>query len=162
MSKIKNSIKHEQCQAISVRYCYSITLFLIYLIILQSCQKKIWDPNKQFENEVDKIIEQRRFSLFLEENIAKKNLKELNNKLKLSVRPGLEISNFYNFVGSNGLIVAKKTEGYNVWLTVQYHWKDIVAHHFGWDSQEYKHCSKTKPYIEVVANDIRIVSIAWF
>ena len=161
MSKLKNSIKHEQCQAISVRCCYSFTLFLIYSLLLQSCKKKSWDPNQQFKNEVDKIIEQRQVSLYLEENIAKENLKKLNKKLKISIRPGLEIAKFYSFVGSNGQVVAKKSEGSKVWLTIQYNWKDIVAYYFGWDSPEYKRCSKTKHYIEVVANDIRVVSIAW-
>jgi hypothetical protein len=161
MLKIKKHIKHEQCQALYVRHGFYFVLLSLYFLQLQSCQKKTWDPNQQFENEVNKIIEQREVSRFLEENTAKENLSELNRKLRNSIRPGLEISSFNHLIGTTGQIIAKRNEGNTVWVTVKYYWKDIVAYEFDFDSSEYKFCSKTKPYLEVVANDIRIVSISW-
>ena len=160
MSEINNSSKHEQCQALPVWYCYFIT-FIIMFLSQQGCQKKKWDPNQQFENEVDRIIQQRDVSILLDENIAKQNLRQLNLKLKDSLYPGLGISNFNNLVGPYGQIVAEKNEGGKMWITIKYLWKDVVAQHFGIDSSEYKYCSKTKFYLEVVANDTRIVSISW-
>ena len=160
MSTFKNN-KHEQCQAFYAWYgFYFISLSLCFLQ-LQSCQKKTWDPNQQFENEVNKIIEQREVSKFFEESTAKENLSELNRDLRNSIHPGLEIPSFNHLVGRAGQVIAKRNEGDTVWVTVKFYWKDIVAYQFGFESYEYKLCSKTKPYIEVVANDIRIVSISW-
>ena len=160
MTTKRNNIKHERCQALTIwHYSFFISAIPVLLLLL-GCRKQ-WDPDKQFTNEVTEIYQKREASVLLNESLAKDKLRSLDRELKSSLYPGLEISTFNNLVGSIGNTIARKIEGNNEWVTVSYNWHDIVAHHFSTDSPEYRYSSKAKPYVEVTANEIRIVSINW-
>jgi len=160
MTVKRKNIKHERCQALTIWHrAYSFSVISFFLLLL-GCRKQ-WDPDQQFSNEVSEIIQKREASVFLNESLAKDRLRSLDRKLNASLHPGLEVSKFNDLLGSLGHIIARKIENSSEWVTVRYYWDDIVAHHFTVDSPEYRYCSKTKPYVEVTLNEVRIVSINW-
>lgn len=154
--------KQKRCQAASNLLSHSnmILPIFLYFLFFSSCRKE-WDPDTQFQNDVKILEDQKEQAIWQQKNKAKENLSNLHSKLKTSINQGLDFIEFQSLVGENATILAEKEQGGARWLVLRYQWNDIVENYFSRNSEEYKQCSKQKPYIEITAKNSLIISVTW-
>ena len=154
--------KQKRCQEVSNRLSHSAKFpsILACFLLFSSCRKE-WDPNQQFQNDVDMLAKQKEQDVWNQKNQAKENLSNLHSKLKENIVQGLDFSEFQNLVGKNATILAQKEEGGVRWLILRYQWDDIVDDYFSKNSEEYRQCSKQKHYIEITVKNSLIISVTW-
>ena len=159
--------KHLQCKQKRCQEAFNrlpltaiIISFLTCFLTLSSCRKE-WDPNEQFQNDVMLLEKQKEQDVWHQKNQAKENLTNLDSKLKKTITLGLNLNELQNLVGENATILAQKEQDGVRWLIFRYHWNDIVDNYFSKGSEEYRQCSKQKPYLEITAKNSLIISITW-
>ena len=162
MLENKFSFKQKRCQEVSTRLSQSAKFLSILscFLLFSSCRRE-WDPNEQFQNEVEILAKQKEQEIWNQKNQAKENLSNLHSKLKKSIVQGLNFNEFQNLVGENATILAEKEQSGVRWLILRYQWDDIVENYFTKTSEEYRQCSKQKQYIEITAKNSLIISVTW-
>ena len=154
--------KQKRCQEVSNRFSHSAKFLSILsgFLLFSSCRRE-WDPNEQFQNDVMVLEKQKEQDVWHQKNQAKENLTNLDSKLKKTITLGLNLNELQNLVGENATILAQKEQDDVRWLIFRYHWNDIVENYFSKGSEEYRQCSKQKPYLEITAKNSLIISITW-
>lgn len=154
--------KQKRCQAVSILLSHPAKFFFVvsYFLLFSSCRKE-WDPNTQFENDVKILANQKEQDIWYQKNQAKENLSNLHTKLKKTIVQGLNFTEFQAMVGANATILAQKEQSGVRWLILRYQWSDVVKNYFSQNSEEFRMCSKQKPYIEVTAKNSLIISVTW-
>lgn len=155
-------LKQKRCQAVvgNVSALGGLSFFCLFVSLAASCGKK-WDPNLQFENELNLIEEQNAQRVWREKNEAKLNLSALDQKIRTQICVGLPNYDVSRLLGDSFITVAKETVGETDWLVIRYKWQDIVSLNFSTNSEEYKICSKNNDYLEITLNDQGIISFTW-
>ena len=162
MLENKFNFKQKRCQEVSTRLSQSAKFLSILscFLLFSSCRRE-WDPNEQFQNQVEILAKQKEQEIWNQKNQAKENLSNLHSKLKKSIVQGLNFNEFQNLVGENATILAEKEQSGVRWLILRYQWDDIVENYFTKTSEEYRQCSKQKQYIEITAKNSLIISVTW-
>ena len=152
--------KQKRCQERSNRLSYSAKFLSILsgFLLFSSCRRE-WDPNEQFQNDVEILAKQKEQDKWNQKNQAKENLTNLHSKLKKSIVQGLNFNEYQNLVGENATILAEKEQSGVRWLILRYKWDDIVENYFSKTSEEYRQCSKQKEYVEITAKKSLIISV---
>ena len=131
-----------------------------YLAIFTSCNKN-WNPDQQFQNEINILTESRNRINLDAELVAKENLTKFDLYLKQNIIVGMNKSDFDKIVGFNGEILVENFVDGKLWQMTRYMWRDVVAEKFDTSTPEYRLCAKNKPYFEVTTNEYRVISITW-
>tara|TARA_B100001027_G_scaffold188750_1_gene141969 strand:+ start:6509 stop:7000 length:492 start_codon:yes stop_codon:yes gene_type:complete len=154
--------KQKRCQEVSNRFSHSAKFLSILscFLLFSSCRKE-WDPNEQFQNNVEILAKQKEQDNWHKKNQAKENLSNLHSKLTKSIVQGLNLKELQNIVGENASILAQKEQNGVQWLILRYQWDDIVENYFSKTSEEYRQCSKQKQYIEITTKNSLIISVTW-
>lgn len=157
-------IKQNQCHSSFIlllklfRTFHSFKFYFPLCFLFCSCGKA-WDPDHQYQSQIEKIILMNDMSNQKNNEQAELNLIDLESMLRLRLLPGMSINEVSYRLGNNYKILAQTKADGLIWERRSYHILDIVKHRFGISSLEAELQSKRNPKTLVITvNSKQMVS----
>ncbi|MEC8044452.1 MAG: hypothetical protein VX130_07670 [Verrucomicrobiota bacterium] len=120
---------------------------------------KAWDPDHQYQSQIEEIILMNDLSNQKNNEQAELNLIDLESMLRLRLLPGMSINEVSYRLGNNYKILAQTKVDGLIWERRSYLMQDIVKHRFGISSLEAELQKKRNPKTLVITvNSKQMVS----
>ena len=135
---------------------------LFWLIFLFSCGcSQKWDPDNQFQLEVQNLKAQR--EVYKQNRIqeAQRNLSQTKGDLLLNVARKLPIRELDLLLGYKYKVLAQTAQQGEIWERRQYYWEDIVEGKWGTTSTEYEICEKNSVLMIVSINSSEVIGVEY-
>ena len=138
----------------------SSALFFVPLFLTLSCSRQ-WDPDSQFQAEVQTLKEKREQYKHTRNQEAQQNLNQFKGDALLQVIRKLPIRELDLLLGYKYKILAQTTLQGDLWERRQYYWEDIVESKWGQDSSEYQLCTKNSVLLIVSINSKEVIGVEY-
>jgi hypothetical protein len=135
-------------------------LFWLFLLFFSGCTHK-WDPDNQFQLEVQNLKAQRESYKLSRIQEAQRNLSQTKGDLLLNVVRKLPIRELDLLLGYKYKVLAQTTQQEGSWERRQYYWEDIVEGKWGLNSQEHEICAKNSVLMIVSINSREVIGIEY-
>lgn len=135
---------------------------LFWLILLFSCGcSQKWDPDKQFQLEVQNLKAKR--EVYKQNRIqeAQRNLSQTKGDLLLNVVRNLPIRELDLLLGYKYKVLAQTAQQGEIWERRQYYWEDIVEGKWGTTSTEYEICERNSVLMIVSINSSEVIGVEY-
>jgi len=136
------------------------SLFWLFFLFSCGCEQK-WDPDNQFQLEVQNLKAQREVYKLNRIQEAQRNLSKTKGELLLNVVRKLPIRELDLLLGYKYKILAQTTQQGDFWERRQYYWEDIVEGKWGSTSQEYEICAKKTVFMIVSINSNEVIGVEY-
>ena len=136
------------------------TLLCLILLFSFGCSQK-WDPDNQFQLEVQNLKSQREEYKLSRIQEAQQNLSQVKGELLLNVVRKLPIRELDLMLGYKYKVLAQTNQQGNFWERRQYYWEDIVEGKWGTNSQEYETCAKNSILMIVSINTSEVIGVEY-
>ncbi len=138
----------------------SSALFFVPLFLTFSCSQQ-WDPDSQFQAEVQTLKEKREQYKHTRNQEAQQNLNQFKGDALLQVIRKLPIRELDLLLGYKYKILAQTTLQGDLWERRQYYWEDIVESKWGQGSSEYQLCTKNSVLLIVSINSKEVIGVEY-
>lgn len=135
-------------------------LFWLFLLFFSGCTQK-WDPDNQFQLEVQNLKAKRELYKLSRIQEAQRNLSQTKGDLLLNVVRKLSIRELDLLLGYKYEVLAQTTQQEGSWERRQYYWEDIVEGKWGLNSQEHEICAKNSVLMIVSINSREVIGIEY-
>ena len=129
------------------------------LLIFTCCQK--WDPDSQFQAEVQTLKEKREQYKYIRNQEAQQNLNQFKGDVLLKIVRKLPVRELDLLLGYKYKILAQASLQGDFWERRQYYWEDIVESKWGQVSSEYQLCRKDSVLLIVSINSKEVIGIEY-
>ena len=136
------------------------TMLLTSLLLTCSCSQQ-WDPDSQFQAEVQALREKRSQYKHTRNQEAQKNLTQFKGDALLKVVRQLPVRELDVLLGYKYKILAQTTLQGDFWESRQYYWEDIVESKWGQGSSEYQLCQKGSVLLTVSVNSTEVIGVEY-
>ena len=136
------------------------TFFWLILLFSSGCSQK-WDPDNQFQREVQNLKAQREVYKLNRIQEAQRNLSQTKGDLLLHVVRKLPIRELDLLLGYKYKVLAQATRQGDFWERRQYYWEDIVEGKWGTTSQEFEICAKNSVLMIVSINSSEVIGVEY-
>ena len=157
-------IKQNQCHSSFIllfklfRTFHAFKFYFLLCFLFCGCGKA-WDPDHQYQSQIEKIILMNDLSNQKNNEQAELNLIDLESMLRILLLPGMSINEVSYRLGNNYKILAQTKADGLIWERRSYLMLDIVKHRFGISSLEAELESKRNPKTLVITvNSKQMVS----
>lgn len=135
---------------------------LLGLILLFSCGcSQKWDPDNQFQLEVQNLKAKREIYKQNRVQEAQRNLSQTKGDLLLNVVRNLPIRELDLLLGYKYKVLAQTAQQGEIWERRQYYWEDIVEGKWGTTSTEYEICEKNSVLMIVSINSSEVIGVEY-
>ena len=132
------------------------------LILLFSCGcSQKWDPDNQFQLEVQNLKAKREIYKQNRVQEAQRNLSQTKGDLLLNVVRNLPIRELDLLMGYKYKVLAQTAQQGEIWERRQYYWEDIVEGKWGTTSTEYEICEKNSVLMIVSINSSEVIGVEY-
>ena len=135
-------------------------LIWLTFLLCTGCSQK-WDPDNQFQLEVQNLKANREIYKLNRIQEAQENLNQTKGDLLLQVVRNLPIRELDLLLGYKYTILAQTSQQGNYWERRQYYWEDIVAGKWGLNSQEHEICLKNSVLMIVSVNSNEVIGVEY-
>jgi len=136
--------------------CLSCLIFLFS----SGCTQK-WDPDNQFQLEVQNLKAKREIYKLSRIQEAQQNLNQTKGDLLLQVVRNLPIRELDLLLGYKYKVLAQTSQQGDFWERRQYFWEDIVENKWGTNSQEHEICTKNSVLMIVSINSSEVIGVEY-
>lgn len=130
------------------------------LLLISSCRRE-WDPDTQFQAEVEALREKREQYTHSRNQEAQKNLNQFKGDALLKVVRKLPVRELDVLLGYKYKILAQTTLQGDFWERRQYFWEDIVESKWGQASTEYQLCQKSSILLTITVNSTEVIGVEY-
>ena len=138
----------------------SKTLLLTTLLLTFTCCQK-WDPDSQFQAEVQALKEKREQYKHIRNQEAQRNLNQYQGDVLLKIVRKLPVRELDLLLGYKYKILAQTSLQGDLWERRQYYWEDIVESKWGRVSAEYELCKKNSVLLIVSINSREVIGVEY-
>ena len=138
----------------------SKVLYLAPLLLIFTCCQK-WDPDSQFQAEVQTLKEKREQYKYIRNQEAQQNLNQFKGDVLLKIVRKLPVRELDLLLGYKYKILAQTSLQGDFWERRQYYWEDIVESKWGQVSAEYQLCRKDSVLLIVSINSKEVIGIEY-
>jgi len=138
----------------------SKTLLLTCLLLTFTCCQK-WDPDSQFQAEIQALKEKRDKYKYIRNQEAQQNLNQYQGDVLLKIVRKLPVRELDLLLGYKYKILAQTNLQGDLWERRQYYWEDIVESKWGTVSAEYELCKKGSVLLIVSVNSKEIIGVEY-
>lgn len=117
------------------------SLFIFFVPLFFGCKQE-WNPDQQFEREIQALKNRRDQYQEKRQQEARQNLNKFKAEVLLNVIRKLPVRELDVLLGFKYKILAQRSTGEDFWESRQYFWGDIVESKWGSTSKEYEICQK--------------------
>ena len=150
-------INFSYAKTFSKRWNY---LFGFTLLLSCGCSQK-WDPDNQFELEVQNLKAQREVYKLNRIQEAQRNLSQTKGDLLLKIARNLPIRELDLLLGYKYKVLAQTAQQGEIWERRQYFWEDIVEAKWGTTSKEFEICEKNTVLMIVSINSREVIGVEY-
>ena len=136
------------------------SFFSLFMLLHLGCRDE-WNPDQQFEREVQTLKTRR--DQFQEERKqeAQQNLNSFKAEVLLNVIRKLPVRELDLLLGFKYKILAQRSTNGGFWESRQYFWEDIVESRWGNTSKEYELCTKDAVLLIVSVNSQGVIGVEY-
>ena len=135
-------------------------LYCLIFLLSSGCTQK-WDPDNQFQLEVQNLKAKREIYKLSRIQEAQQNLNQTKGDLLLQVVRNLPIRELDILLGYKYKVLAQTSQQGDFWERRQYFWEDIVEGKWGTNSQEHEICTKNSVLMIVSINSREVIGVEY-
>ncbi len=140
--------------------CRACAFLLGYLLLGFGCSKQ-WDPDSQFEAEIEVLKAKRAQYTYTRNQEAQQNLNQFKGDVLLKIVRKLPVRELDLLLGYKYKILAQTNLQGDLWERRQYYWEDIVESKWGQASSEFELCKKDTVLLIVSINSKEVVGVEY-